>query len=103
MVDILGSRPLLVSVSFIIMEDQVADDDSLERQAKKIAILEKNLSESEHFKLSTNRYEYYDILSFILVREHTAGPFYLSLSYNKQSQIYSVKMKWKQLANRHLY
>ena len=42
MVDILGSRPLLVSVSFIIMEDQVADDDSLERQAKKIAILEKN-------------------------------------------------------------
>ena len=58
MVDILGSRPLLVSVSFIIMEDQVADDDSLERQAKKIAILEKNLSKSEHFKLSTNRYEY---------------------------------------------
>ena len=54
MVDILGSRPLLVSVSFIIMEDQVADDDSLERQAKKIAIL----SKSEHFKLSTNRYEY---------------------------------------------
>ena len=59
MVDILGSRPLLVSVSFIIMEDQVADDDSLDvRQAKKIAILEKNLSKSEHFKLSTNRYEY---------------------------------------------